>query len=218
MKKLIIGMVALATLLSAQETIQGQRKVQGGLIQWQNTVTGLSHTRLRFLPGTGWFMDTSAATVAGALPGQSGQWKRIDNGADSCSIPNWLSSDSNGMTAPIWKFELSQIVKAADPDSSRHIYRIQTRVSHVLGNGSSLKRAWRPWTRAGRNSGSALSPIQDSILMGNIGGTALTKHSQRGLADLHGGVQFRLCPDDVTGTAGVVADTLILDSLIYEGR
>lgn len=220
MKKILFGvMLFVVAILSAQETIQGQRKVQGGLVAWKNTVTGLTHTRLRFLPGTGWYMDTSIATVAGALPGQSGQWKRIDNGADSCSLPLFLSSDSNGLTAPIWKFELEGIVKTPNPAASTHIYRIQTRNAHVIGNVSSLKRLWRPWTRVGRNAGSTLSPIQDSIVFPHLtGGTANVKYAQRGIADLHGGTQFRLCPDDLTGTSATATDTLMIDSLIYEGR
>ena len=187
MKIIVVVFVFLASIVDAQ--VQGQKKVQGGNLFWKNSVTGINYTRVRYLPGTGFYLDTSAGTTT-RLAGQGGAWKRIDNGADSCTVPAWLSSDSTNATAPVWKFELKMIIKATDVDSSKLIWRIQTRDNHIISG----KRYWRPWTVAGKQAGSALSPIQDTILFPNLTGlTAQTKYEQRGLADLHGGTQFRLC-------------------------
>lgn len=209
--KLITLAVAMLFCLSAgQETIQGMRKVQGGLVTWKNSVTGSYHTRIRILSGQV-SLDTSTT-------GQAGQWKRIDNTVDSCSREIFLASDSLGMTAPVWLFRLSGIVKAHDVDSSTHVYRIPTRILHNYGVGSSLKRAWRPWSRPAKNNGISEVTVQDTCLMKSLSGvTANSTVEQYCMATLFG-TQAKLCPDNITGTATVSTDSIIIDSLIYEGR
>lgn len=202
MKTLFTLFALLALPLLAAETIDGQRTLQSALVTWA-TATDTGKTRLLFL-GNNVYLDTSET-------GQAGEFKRIDNTADSCSQPFLITSDSTGITRPVWEYTLWLLTRSVDADSSTHVYRVQTRERQYLGPIAGKRIAgWTPWTTKGANSGYADVTIQDSILVANARTTA--KRSQYSLFSVVG-TQARLCPDDVAETAGTATDSIFADSL-----
>lgn len=197
-------LAALALPLLANETIEGQKRLQASLVTW---TSGVSSGKTRILYRTNnVYLDTSTT-------GQTGQWKRIDNTADSCSQPFLLTSDTAGTTAPVWMSPLVwETVYAVSVDSSTHAHRIQTRERQYLGPIVGKRIAgWTPWTRKGTVTGYANVTVQDSVLFPSLrtGWGARTKASQYAMANVFG-VQGRLCPDDVPETSN---DSVIVDSI-----
>lgn len=204
MKKVILFLFALLAVSAFSQTIVGQRVLSQKLITWSAS-TYSNKTRLLFR-GDNVYLDTSST-------GQAGQWKRIDNGADSCSNAAPLVPDTNGIARPIWEYRLWETVRAVDKDSSTHVYRVNTR-ERVYDNSLKTPR-WTPWTRTGSNTGYTDVTVQDSILVPNAGTTA--KVAQYALA-MFAGSWARLCPDDVTGTANAATDSVFADSLFLFTR
>lgn len=208
MKKILFTLFAVIALpILAGQSIDGQRTLRVDPVTW-NVGANTGKTRLKFVsPDSSTFgvwLDTSAT-------GQAGSWRRIDTASDSCSQPFLITSDTSGIIRPIWEYALWQITKAADPDSSTHVYRVQTRERQFLGPLPGKRIAgWTPWTVKGANAGYADVTIQDSVLISNALSTG--KVSQYSLFSVVG-VQARLCPDAVAGHALNVADSTIADSL-----
>lgn len=204
MKKLKLLLLVLAALAVAYADgpIAGQKTVQLNLVTWSNSGGNWSNkTRLLFL-GNNVYVDTSAT-------GQAGQFKRVDNTADSCSNPFLLTADTNGTTRPIFQSPLLwEIVRSVDKDSSTHVYRLQTRERFY--NATSKTIAVTPWTEKGTGTGYADFTVSDSILIANAGTT--NKISQYGMGSVFGS-QARLCPDDVSATANAAGDSIFADSL-----
>jgi hypothetical protein len=208
MKKVLFTLLAALALPLLAETIEGQKALQASLVTW-TSATNTGKTRIKIVSPDSVnhrvHLDTSAT-------GQAGEWKRIDNTADSCSQPVLLTSDTTGTTRPVWEYRLWLLTKAADADSSTHVYRVQTREREFLGPiaGKRLVK-WTPWSVKGANNGYADVTVQDSILVGNIRQSG-TKYSQYSFFHV-AGVQARLCPDNVAGTGKAIGDSVILDSL-----
>lgn len=208
MKKLVLALYALvaANLFADGEPVAGQKTIRSPLVTWSATGgTYAGKTRLLFL-GNNVYVDTSST-------GQAGQFKRVDNGADSCSNAVPIVADTNGATRPVWEYRLWETVRSVDKDSSTHIYRVQTR--ERVYDGTSKTVRWTPWTRSGSNTGYTDISIQDSIVVPNVGVTSKT--SQYALASFLGS-WARLCPDDIAATANAATDSVFADSLILYVR
>jgi hypothetical protein len=204
MKKYLFLLAALFTLAAAGETIVGQSTVRQSLVTWSSTNWTLK-TRVLFL-GNNVYVDTSST-------GQAGQFKRIDNTADSCSNPFPLVSDTNGTARPIWLYQLWETVRAINGDSSAHTYRVQTR-ERVWDNTTKQVR-WTPWTRRGSGKGYVDVTIVDSLLVPATG--SVPKVSTYALG-FYMGSWARLCPDDNEGTDNGAADSVFADSLFHFTR
>lgn len=202
MKKLLLSLLALVALVAADvDIIAGQKTLRSNLVTYSAASGNWSNkTRILFL-GNNVYVDTSTT-------GQAGQWKRIDNTADSCSNPIPLTSDSTGTARPIWEYRLWETVRSVDKDSSAHVYRVNTR-EWVYDATAPRGFRWTPWTRTGSNAGYLDVTVQDSLLVSNAGTTA--KISQYALA-MFAGSWARLCPDDVAATANAAADSVFADS------
>lgn len=197
-KTLIAG---LAMILAASLSFgQDGKLLQTELVKWS---TGSNIKTRLLLLANNVHLDTSST-------GQAGQWKRIDNTADSCSRAVRLGPDSNGIIRPINVFLLWETVRAVDGDSSTHAFRVQTRDKTYDSAYSGYIPRYTPWTTKGANTGYTGLQIQDSILVPNARGTAKT--SQYGAFRV-AGAQARLCPDDVAATADAAGDSLFLDSI-----
>lgn len=206
MKKLFLALTLTAAFLWAQgTTIVGQKTVQISAPTW-TSASNTGKTRIKIVAPDSvnhrvW-LDTSST-------GQAGQWKRIDNTADSCTVPFVIASDSNGSTRPVWEYRLWMLTKAVDADSSTFTFRVQTRERFY--NATTAAIAWSPWTVKGANNGYADVTVQDSVLVGNIRHSG-SKFSQYSLFHVTGS-QARLCPDNVPGTGKAIGDSVIVDSL-----
>jgi hypothetical protein len=211
MKKILATLGLAAVISFAGESVQGQLKTNSGFVKWTNSVTGLTSTRIKIVSG-GVSADTSTAFPKG------GAWKVISTGADSCSQPFWISSDTMGTLSPIWQsFLLEGVVKAATPSTSTHVYRIQTRNAALEVRGDRIKRYWRPWTLTGRNVGDGNVAVVDSITFTSLNAAANTKYAQYGQANVYG-TQARICPDNNSTTGSGAGDSVIIDSLMYISR
>lgn len=210
MKSIAFATLALlAVLAQAQNVvISGQHTLRVEPVTW-TSATNTGKTRIKIVSPDSvnhrvW-LDTSAT-------GQTGAWKRIDNTADSCSQPFLITSDSTGVTRPVWEYRVWMLTKAVDADSSAHVYRVQTRERQFLGPIAGKRIAvWTPWTVKGANSGYTDVTVQDSVLVANIRHSA-AKFSQYSFFHA-AGTQARLCPDNVAGTAKAIGDSVIVDSL-----
>jgi hypothetical protein len=205
MKKifLLIGLLTVSLFAEAEPVI-GQKSVQVSPVTWSATSGNwLLKTRILFL-GNNVYVDTSST-------GQAGQFKRVDNTADSCSNPFLLTSDTLGSLRPIWQTPLVwELVRSKDKDSSTHVYIIQTRERFF--NNTTRSLFWTPWTFAGNSSGYADFTVSDSILIPNVRADSISKWSQYGMGSVFG-IQARLCPDDVAATANTATDSIFADSL-----
>lgn len=208
MKKLLIigAMVAVAALAqttapgtnSASVNVGGQTSIFSGLVTWG------SYNGVNLLTtGRAVYVDTTPATEARTL-------KRIDNGADSCSNPFWISRDSLEKAGSIWHFRIEPLVKTTDKDSSTMVYRVETRSFDFLGAPTYKYRA-RPWSIPGKNIGDDMTTIKDTVLIPNHY-VAQVKRTQYGFVTVYG-AQARICPDAVAATHGVAADTTYHDSV-----
>ena len=108
MKKVfvLIGLFAVSLFAEAEPTA-GEKTVQKSLVTW-SAASGnwLLKTRILFL-GDAVYVDTSAT-------GQTNQFKRVDNTADSCSNPFNLGPDSNSTVRPAWLYQLWETVRGVD--------------------------------------------------------------------------------------------------------
>jgi hypothetical protein len=213
MKKILFALLAALALPLLAETIEGQKSLQVAPVTWTSGAN-TGKTRLKIVsPDSSThrvYLDTSTT-------GQTGAWKRIDNTADSCSQPFLITSDSTGVTRPVWENRLWQLTKAADADSSTHQYRVQTRErQHLSPVAGRRVVGWTPWTAKGANLGSNSVAMQDSILMANarFSGSKISQYSFFYVA----GTQARLCPDNVAGTGKAIGDSVIVDSLRVYAR
>lgn len=204
MKKLFLTLALLSGILWADMKVTAQGVVQKGLVTW-TTGANTGKTRIRFYTGNT-YLDTSAT-------GQTGQWKRIDNTADSCSQPFLIATDSNGSGRPIWEYRLWQKVKSVHATLGLHVYRIQTR--ERVYNGTLKAMLWTPWTLTQQNTGYLDVTIQDSLLMAAPRSSSYS--SQYSLAFI-AGTQARLCPSEAPTTSTSVGDSVIADSLMFTTR
>ncbi|HLP41566.1 MAG TPA: hypothetical protein VK465_08680 [Fibrobacteria bacterium] len=204
MKKLVLVILGLLSIQIFGESYktQGQGAVAQNLVTWTSG-TNTGKTRILLL-GNNVYLDTAAA-------GSLGQWKRIDNTADSCSLPVLLGSDSAGSALPIWMSPLAWAVTYSnDPANSAFVYRMQARLRRY--DGSTKKTYWTAWTRNGTNGAYVDVALQDSLLFPAAAGvTARTKVSQYAMGNIFGH-QVRLCPDDTPTTGDDAADSVIVDS------
>jgi hypothetical protein len=201
--------VALLTFLSAalifadNGSIFGQKMVRQTLITWTaGSNTGKTHG---ILLGNNVYIDTSTT-------GQTNQFRRVDNTADSCSDPFFIASDSLAGARPVWEYRLWGMFRSVDKDSSTHVYRVQTREVRFVKNRTI---SYTAWTRAGTNSGYLDVTVQDTLVIPNIGTVARIPQYTLGM---FAGTQARLCPDDIAGTANAATDTVHFDSLTVYTR
>ncbi len=207
MKILItLCLIFAASLFAEANTIAGQKTVNQSMVTWSAASGNWSNkTRLLFL-GNNVYVDTSATR-------QAGEFKRIDNTADSCSNPFRLGTDTNGTSRPIWEYRLFGTFRSVDKDSGTHYYRVQTRERVYDGDTKSVR--WTPWTQSLRNFGYADVSIVDTLAIPNPGTTAKVLQYTLGS---YLGSWARLCPDDNAGTANQATDSVFADSLNHVTR
>lgn len=203
MKKIVLALLALLTgHLFADGPVVGQKVVQKSLVTWSAASGNWSNkTRLLF-HANNVYVDTSST-------GQAGQWKRVDNTADSCSNPFLLAADTNGATRGVWENRLWLTVRSVDKDSSTTVYHVQTRERVYDGTTKTVR--WTPWTVPGKNAGYVDVSIVDSVTTTNA--SVVSKIAQYGLYHVAGS-WARLCPDDNVNTANATGDSVFNDSLL----
>ncbi len=205
MRKWMLCLGAFLVLAQAEPNtvyIGGQARVNASIIRWSSsTGTYFGKTRHMFL-NNNVYLDTSATGLAG-------QWKRIDNTADSCSDPIPLTSTYYGAGMPILQSpQIGENVYSRDKDSSIHVYRMRFRDRYALPDLSGYFTS--AWTQKGTGLGYADQTISDSILIPSVP-IAQTKIWAYGIA-WGLGVEAQACPDDVAATANESQDSVIVDT------
>lgn len=198
MKKFFVIFALLAAVGQAL-TIDGQTDVVDEALTFGSD----SAIQIRHLAGQ-WHRDTSTSDT-------SQHWKRQDNTSDSCSNPVFLGR----VARPVWKYAIRERVYTRDQDSSTTVWRMEVRWFRLQRRSDT---AWGPWVKKGKGVGTVNDPVQDSVVMANVGGTAATWQARYGLFFLGDGVQARACPDNITGTGGQSTDTLIIRNPRLIGR
>jgi hypothetical protein len=180
----------------------GQGRLSASIITWSSSAGNYTNKSRHLFLGNNVYVDTSSTGLAG-------EWKRVDNTADSCSNPFLIASDPNGkaralIAAPlIWENAYT-----VDKDSGYHVYRLQFRERFINPRtGDVLTTAW---TQKGSGVGYADITVADSVLIPTTG-VASTKVGAYGIG--YGmGTEARACPDDVAATANGATDSVIADT------
>lgn len=212
MKKLLLLGCVLATVLAIGQTvnpvpigISAPASGVGGIVSVSKQIVNYGvygGYKLKFQSG---------AVYVDTVPGGAvGKWKRIDNGADSCSNAFWIARDSGEVNGAVWHVRFEPLVTASKKDSATTAYKVQTRT--FFYNSTTRRYVARPWTYAGTNAGTSTNPIEDSVIFSNIK-LSNTKVAQYGFVNIFG-TQARVCPEKLAGTAGVATDSTIHDSVL----
>lgn len=191
---LIFSSIAFCSAQTVQ--IQGQRNLT---TQW--VYFGADSARTIYLINSQFFKDSAnLGTVK----------KRIDNTADSCSLPIRVSTTA-GAAYPVWLYRLSLGVKSNVADSNTFGFRVQVR-DYTMKRGGPVAMAWMPYKL---NNGYADVTVIDSLVIANNARTAKTRQYSLWFAL---GDEARFCVEQATGSFKVATDTLIIDSIYTSTR
>ncbi len=195
---------SLAVADPPTETVLGQARVSVAIITWSAASGNWTNKCRHMLLGNAVYVDTSSTGLAG-------EWKRIDNTADSASNPFLLSSAADGRIRPIAYSPMigsNTYAKFTGVDSSIHVYRLHVRERFW----SNATNSWAPTAWSQKGSGLAYSDnnITDSVLVPNVG-IATTKTWNYGVGNVLG-AEARAVPDDVAATANESTDSIIIDT------
>lgn len=176
-----------------------------------------SQTRMTNMGSLGWYRmvyfgaDSSTKIVFVADSVQrdsSGTLVRIDNGADSCSLP--VSLFQGKLTEPIWKYEMDLLVKADSVDSSAISYRIETRKQKSYSDSYTTGTYWGKWIPFKRVRRDSNTVISDSVLTWPTVPAKGTWGEESHLF-FTTGHQARFCPIELDTT--IVGDSIWHDSI-----
>lgn len=201
MKKVFGWILLLLLPAFPAETVDGQHNQNTELVTW-NVGPSLKRTH-GIIRGGNVYIDS--------VQSSSQTFVRVDDAADSCSNPFWLTrpaSDSLGKVRPIWENRLWGTFRGVDADSTTFVLRLQTQ-ERVYSQSTGAYR-WSPWTRTGKNGSAPDVTVTDSVVIPNLNSTtAFSQYVYFSAA----GVRGRFCPDANIGSGTAAGDTIHFDSL-----
>lgn len=223
MKKLlvILIMVAVSLSLAQRANIQGYRDVTNQFIYFHPGRTDADSTTKLMVTG-----DATADTI---WADSSDTWVQISGTADSCSYPFWLTDfflnssggviehgTESGGNHPIQSRLLNIKIKSNVTDSNQIKFNIDTRDRiRELSYGNSWKWKWGAWTNRGFEKSGGGFTVLDTVQTDST--ASITAMRQK----LHfnvTGTQGRICPEVTAYYSDVLTDSLLIDSIMYQGR